>query len=305
MAETSFLVIGEALVDLISDSGTWRFEATPGGSPLNVAVALAAAGHPVRFATELGDDLFARLIRSYLDHYHVAPTDLATVKESTNLAFAQLMAAGVAGYDFRFRWTWRGQPELDGVGCLHMGSLAAVVEPGATAVRETVAAARKRGIPISYDPNVRPALMSQDPAAQVERLVAEADIVKASSDDVARLYPGTPEREAATRWLRLGPRLVVITRGGDGALAVTEECEVEHPALQVKVVDTVGAGDAFMAGLLSSLAVSGELAGPTLLPLKAAMRSATEAAAAVVTQRGAGPVVPSPYRDPGPLPGTP
>jgi fructokinase len=300
MAERSFLVIGEALVDLISESGTWRFEAKPGGSPLNVAVGLAAVGHRVRFATELGDDLFARLIRSYLDHYHVDPTDLAPIKESTNLAFAQLMAAGVAGYDFRFGWTWRGQPRLDDLDCLHFGSLAAVVEPGAAAVRETVAAARKRNIPVSYDPNVRPALMREDPAAQVERLVAAADIVKASSDDLARLYPGRPEREAAAGWLRLGPHLVVITRGGDGVLAVTEDCEIEQPALPVKVVDTVGAGDAFTAGLLSSLAVSGGLTGPTITQLKRALRHGTETAAAVVGHRGAAPVPPSPAGEPRP-----
>ena len=301
MAETSFLVIGEALVDLISESGTWRFEAAPGGSPLNVAVGLAAAGHPVRFATELGDDMFARLIRSYLDHYHVSATDLAAVKEAaTNLAFAQLMAAGVAGYDFRFSWTWRGKPELDGVDCLYVGSLAAVVEPGAAAVRETVAAARQRRIPVSYDPNVRPALMGQEPAAQVERLVAESDIVKASSDDVARLYPGTPEREVAQAWLRLGPHLVVITRGGDGALAVTEQHELEQPALPVEVVDTVGAGDAFMAGLLSSLAATGGLTGPTRSQLAQAMRYAIEAAAAVCAHRGAAPVPPSPVGEPRP-----
>jgi fructokinase len=299
---TSFLVAGESLVDLISEPGSWRFEAAPGGSPLNVAVGLAAAGHPVRLASEVGDDLFGGLVRDHLARYRVDLGDLVTTDAPTSLAFARLDEAGVAGYDFRLGWRWRGRPELAGVDCLHVGSLGAVLSPGAAAVREAVAAARRRGIPVSYDPNVRPALMDDatkptaslasldrsDATRTIEELVGEADLVKVSHDDLAWLYPGTPDQAAAAGWLDRGPRLVVVTRGGDGAIAVSRKHSVECPAPRVDVVDTVGAGDAFTAGLLSRLTIT-DLSGPGIA---AALRHATALAAAVCAQRGAAPPPP-------------
>jgi fructokinase len=283
---TSFLVMGEIVADLISEPGSWRFEAAPGGSSLNVAVGLAAAGHRVRLAGELGDDLFGGLIRDHLARYGVDQGDLVTTDAPTSLAFARLDQTGAAGYDFRLGWSWRGRPDLAGVGCLHIGSLGAVLAPGAAAVRETVAAARRRGIPVSYDPNVRPTLMG-DPRQAVEQLVSAADLVKVSREDLAWLYPGTPDVAAAAGWAGRGPRLVVVTRGGDGAVAVSPEYTVECPAPRVAVVDTVGAGDAFTAGLLSRLA--GRLADPSRPEVADALRHASAVAAAVCTQRGAAP----------------
>jgi fructokinase len=287
---TSFLVVGESLVDLISEPGSWRFEAAPGGSPLNVAVGLAAAGHPVRLASEVGDDLFGGLVRDHLARYRVDPSDLVTIDAPTSLAFARLDEAGVAGYDFRLGWRWRGDADLAGVDCLHVGSLGAVLSPGAAAVRETVAAARRRGIPVSYDPNVRPALMG-DARRTIEELVGEADLVKVSHEDLAWLYPGTPDEAAAAGWLDRRPRLVVVTRAGDGAIAVSREHSVKCPAPRVDVVDTVGAGDAFTAGLLSRLA--GRLAGPSRSEVADSLRYASAVAAAVCAQRGAAPPSPA------------
>lgn len=284
----SFLVVGESLVDLISEPGTWQFEAAPGGSPLNVAVGLAAAGHEVRLASELGDDMFGGLVRAHLTRYGVGSADLAAA-DPTNLAIARLDSSGGADYDFRLGWTWAARPDLAGVECLHVGSLGAVMAPGTEAVRETVADARRHGIPVSYDPNVRPALMGPGAAAAIEELVGLADLVKVSQEDLAWLYPGTADVEAATRWLDTGPRLVVVTRGAQGAVAVRPGSVVECPAEPVAVVDTVGAGDAFTAGLLSSLARSGALADPTRAAVTAALRHAGAAAAEVCAHRGAAP----------------
>jgi fructokinase len=292
MTEASFLVVGEALVDLISERDTWRFEAAPGGSPLNVAVGFAAAGHPVRLASELGDDLFGGLIREHLARHGVDPADLVVTEAPTNLAFARLDRAGAAGYDFRLGWRWRGRPELAGTSCLHVGSLGAVLAPGAAAVRAVVADARRRGIPVSYDPNVRPALMGDQARPVIEELVAAADLVKVSSDDLAWLYPDTPPLDAGAGWVRRGPRLVVVTRGGDGAVALSQQYAIECAAPRIEVVDTVGAGDAFTAGLLSSLARAGALADPTAADVETALRHATAAAAAVCLHRGAAPPPP-------------
>lgn len=282
-----FLVVGESLVDLIGVPPT----AVPGGSPLNVAVGLAAAGHRVRLASELGDDRFGRLVRGHLAGHGVDLADLTTAA-ATNLAVARPDPdRGTVDYEFRLAWRWAGQPSLAGVDCLHMGSLGAVLEPGATAVRATVAAARAAGVPVSYDPNVRPALLDRDPdaPARIEALVAAADLVKVSSDDLAWLYPGTGDRAAAERWTGRGRRLVVVTRGDRGAVAFQGGYAVECRAPAVSVVDPVGAGDAFTAGLLSSLVRAGALPAPGRDALTRALRHAVEVAAAACTHRGATP----------------
>jgi fructokinase len=297
MPETSFLVVGEALVDLIGEPGTWRFEAAPGGSPLNVAAGLAAAGHRVRLVSELGDDLFGGLVRGYLARYGVDRSGLVTTGAPTSLAVARLDETGAAGYDFRFGWTLPGPVRLDGVDCLHVGSLGAVVGPGASTVRDTVVAARRRGILVSYDPNVRPDLMGKGGLARIEELVTLAGFVKVSQDDLAWLYPGTSDLDAVAGWARPGPWLVVITRGRDGAAALYRGEVIECPAPAVEVVDTVGAGDAFTAGLLSSLArAGGRLAEPSHAAVEQALRHATAVAAAVCAHRGAAPADPETVR---------
>jgi fructokinase len=290
MGRVAFLVVGESLVDLISEPDSWQFEAAPGGSPLNVAVGLAAAGHGVRLASEVGDDLFGHLVRSHLTRYGVGGADLVP-SAATGLAIARLDSSGGAEYDFRLGWTWAGRPDLAGVECLHVGSLGAVVEPGAAAVRETVAAARRRGIPVSYDPNVRPALMGPDAPARIEEQVAMVDIVKVSREDLAWLRPGIADVDAAAGWLDRGPWLVVVTRGAEGAVAVQRGPVIECPAEPVTVVDTVGAGDAFTAGLLSSLARADALGRPSGDAVVAALRHASRTAAAACAHRGAAPAV--------------
>ncbi|HLU46414.1 MAG TPA: carbohydrate kinase [Natronosporangium sp.] len=292
----SYLVVGEALVDLISEPGSWRFQAVCGGSPLNVAVALAAAGHPVRLASQAGDDLFGQLLRDHLTRYGVDTRDVIDTGDATNLAFAHLDAAGAAHYDFRLSWTWPGPVDLTGVDWLHTGSLAAVLDPGAAAVTQAVHTARRAGIPVSYDPNVRPVLM-RDPATArpvVERWVAAADLVKVSAEDLAWLYPGVPDLAVAADWAERGPALVVVTRGAAGAVARYRGGVVECAAPRVRVVDTIGAGDLFTAGLLSRLAdwrPEQPLERPRLV---AALRYATALAAAGCARRGA---VPPPAAD--------
>lgn len=290
-------------MDLIAEPDSWRFDAAPGGSPLNVAVGLGTCGHRVRLAAEVGDDLFGALIRRHLTRHRVDLEDLRVSPAPTSLAFARLDHGGVAEYDFRLTWTWPGGASLDGVACLHTGSLATALMPGADAVATTIMMARRRGVTVSYDPNIRPSLLDDPSAvrAKVEDLVGMADIVKVSADDLAWLHPDSSALAAAARWAQTGPWLVVVTRGEAGAVAFYRGEVIECTAPKVAVVDTVGAGDTFTAWLLSRLASAlspprpagstqtGPAAGPSRPRVVDALRYATAAASAVCARRGADP----------------
>ncbi|HEX6499197.1 MAG TPA: carbohydrate kinase [Micromonosporaceae bacterium] len=258
-----FLVVGEAVVDLIARRGTWVFDACAGGSPLNVAVALARLGQPTRYAGVVGDDLFGELIRAHLSGNGIGLGHLSDGAAATSVAFARVAEDGSARYDFRFGWDLDTSAlSLDGVACLHVGSLGCAVAPGRSAVLALVERAVDAGIPVSYDPNVRPALVGtrDEAVAWVERFVALADVVKASADDLAWLYPGQDEHTVLRRWLSLGrTRLAVSTRGAAGAVAVHAGGTTSAAAPPVTVVDTVGAGDTFTAALLARLVAEGAL----------------------------------------------
>lgn len=260
MPDPRVLVVGEALVDVVHTADGTATEHV-GGSPANVAAGLARLGHEVVLATHTGDDDRGRRVTAHLRDHGVG---LATgpTAERTTTATARLDAAGSASYEFDLTWDLPVLP-LDGVDHVHTGSLAATVEPGATAVLELLVRAREVAT-VSYDPNVRPAVMgdAHGVRSRIEECIGRSDVVKASAEDVAWLYAGAPVAEVAHLWGRLGPGLVVITLGGDGALVHLsgEDTERHHQAEPVRVVDTVGAGDAFMAGLLSGLFDTG-LAG--------------------------------------------
>jgi fructokinase len=135
---------------------------------------------------------------------------------------------------------------------VHTGSIGAALEPGATLVEKTL---RKADTLVSFDPNIRPALMGDHDAAvaRVERFAALADVVKASDEDVAWLYPDATVASVLERWRSLGARLAVVTRGGEGADALSESGPLHVDSFTTKVADTIGAGDSFMAGLLAAL----------------------------------------------------
>ncbi|MFF3765869.1 carbohydrate kinase [Streptomyces sp. NPDC001922] len=240
----------------------------PGGSPANVAVGLARLGAPVTLITQLGEDANGRLLRDHLAASAVPVTLAPGPATATSTATAFLDAQGAARYDFRVTWDLPAPPDLPaGTRCLHTGSLATALDPGAEVIEEllTRIRAEARGITISLDPNVRPALLpARDTArARIERQVALADIVKVSEEDVAWLYPEQDVTAVAHRWQHTGPALVVVTLGGAGSLAVTATHTVRSPAPSITVADTVGAGDAFTAGMLHWLDGAGLLGGGT------------------------------------------
>ncbi|QFG69286.1 carbohydrate kinase family protein [Ornithinimicrobium pratense] len=292
------LTVGEALTDVVVSPDGRRAEHV-GGSPANVAVGLAALGHPSRLTAYLADDDRGRRLRAHLEGYGVQLTEGSLAAERTSSATAHLDAEGVATYDFDLAWRL-GEQDLGGVGHLHTGSLAATVEPGGSAVVDLMAQARMAGATVSYDPNCRPTLMGRpdDARQRIEECLGRSDVVKASLEDVEWLYADAPVLDVAREWGRLSPLLVVVTRGGEGPLAhlSASGATVELPAQQVEVVDTVGAGDSFMAGLLSGLLDTGLLGGSearerlrraTAQDLEPALRRAVATASWTVGRAGA------------------
>lgn len=274
-------VLGEALIDLIPDpaadrAAAARYTAKVGGSPFNVAIGLARLGQPTQFMARLSGDSFGTLLRGHLEANGVGLDAAADAVEPTTLAVARLDAEGRAFYDFYREgtadWQWSAA-ELNripaGSRALHTGSLASWLAPGAEEIALAVRRLRSAGgVFLSYDPNIRPDLFSSRDAALpvVERSVSSAHLVKASSEDIEWLYPGTNIAEVAGHWLEFGAELVVVTLGGDGLSAFgVAQGRVDRPGERVQVIDTIGAGDACMAALLDGFARQGN-ARPAALP---------------------------------------
>jgi fructokinase len=215
------------------------------------------------------------------------------------VATAHLGADGAATYEFDL--TWDLAPDAaarPGTLVVHTGSVAAVLEPGASAVRRVLDDARSTAT-VTYDPNVRPTLMGtpDDVRDRIEDLVATSDVVKVSDEDLLWLYPGADLDEVASRWQAAGPALVVVTLGGDGAFARTRTGRVDVAAPRVTVADTVGAGDSFMGALVHGL-WDADLLGAGRRPALAAVTADTlttvldrcvRVAAITVSRAGANP----------------
>ncbi|PZF86293.1 PfkB family carbohydrate kinase [Jiangella anatolica] len=253
------LVVGEALIDLVRrrDAGAAEH---PGGSPANVALTLGRLGWDARLATWIGADARGAAIRSWLAESGVRLVPGSDGAARTPVATATLDAAGAAAYEFDLEWRLPADVPVDGVVAVHTGSIAAVLEPGGPAVVELVRRARPHAT-VTYDPNLRPALMGEPAAVRdrVEACVALADVVKVSDEDLGWLFPGADPMAVARRWLAAGPSVVVVTFGGDGAAGVAASGPVRVTAPPVAVVDTVGAGDSFMGALIHGLGRAGLL----------------------------------------------
>jgi len=297
------VVAGEALIDLFLDDPR-RPTALPGGSPANTAIALARLGTPVAFACRFGADRFGELLRDNLAANDVDLRYAVNAPEPTSLAVVTRGADGGPTYGFHVSgtadWAWR-PAELphdlpQNVLAVHAGSLALALQPGATVLAEWFAAQRADRV-TSLDPNVRPALVGprESYAPRLTALWAAADIVKVSVEDLDWVFPDEDAITVAQRLQQdLGTALVVVTLGGDGAVALHNGRTYRRPAAPVSVVDTVGAGDTFSAGLLHWLAEHGSLRRGALDALteheiELALEFAATAAGLACTRPGADP----------------
>lgn len=256
-----FGVIGEALVDVVlSDTATPR--AHVGGSPLNVAVGVSRLGRPVLFAGRFGQDEHGAMIAAHLEGNGVRRL-LDADAAPTSQATARLDPTGAASYEFELDWTLppadalaRDFRSAAGGPLLHMhaGSIATMLAPGDAEVMGLLEALSPETT-ISYDPNVRPTIVPDREFARgrAEESVRLSDVVHASDEDLAWLYPDRPLMDTLVAWQAMGPALVVMTRGAEDIVAVTADYTVERPIVPVEVADTVGAGDSFTSALLAAL----------------------------------------------------
>lgn len=289
-------VIGEALVDVLA-SGIAPAQEFVGGSPLNVAVALARLGYPGTLITRWGHDDKGATIERFLQENQVKYLGGAD-NEPTVIARGVLDPAGGATFAFNAFWQMPTVgPELaQDSELVHTGSIATLFSPGE--LLPLLASARSHAT-ISYDPNLRPSLVTNhgQTVAEVERFVAQADVVRVSGIDLKWLYPMRSVHESARAWLAMGPALVVATAGSRGSWGVVRAGEAEYSAPSVEVTDTVGAGDTFTAALLCWLAEREmigannreKLAELDVSQLEQALIFATYAASVTVGRAGANP----------------
>lgn len=303
---TPVLVVGEALVDLVTGRpvGTDRprepkaTRATPGGSPANVAVGLARLGVGAELVTRFGTDRYGDQLGAHLfrNGVQVAPGSIDRGFR-TSTATATLDADGVASYEFDITWEPPALTLPTGCPAVHTGSIATVVQPGAEAVRRFLTDLAGRPVTVTLDPNARPTITPDADTTwtAVREFAAVADLVKLSDEDCAFLRPGLPVDAIAAELLATDrTRCVVITLGGAGACGFTRAGRIDVAAPAIEVVDTVGAGDSFMAALIARLHAHGLLGGGRLSGLtgdglREVLGFAVRAAAITCTRHGADP----------------
>jgi fructokinase len=289
------LVVGESLIDVVERPDGSTIEHA-GGSAANVAVALGRLGRPVEFLTAFGDDARGAALARHLNQSAVGLVGDPHTLDRTATAWATLGDDGSARYTFDIQWRLGEVPDLAPV-VVHTCSIGAVLAPGADDVRRLLEWLRPHAT-VSYDVNARPVVTGSGPelVRTVEGVVALADLVKASDEDLEALYPGAPVEHAVDRLLGLGPEAVVVTRGRHGATWYGAGSQVDAPAVEARVADTIGAGDTYGAGIIDALwgldALGGRLTGLGAGEIEGVLRHAARAAAVTVSRPGADP----PYR---------
>ena len=291
-------VCGEALIDLIPvRPGSDQRQVIPGGGPANTAHALARLDIPTEFIGGLSDDQYGQRMRSEFIAGRVGLTFTPEHQLPTCLAIVSIDVDGGATYEFKidgtatFAFTAENLPDPKVIqpDAIYIGTLATIIEPGASILKDWIIQAKDYA-PIIYDPNIRSSVISDRSRYQevVKEWVALSNVVKASEDDLAWLYPETNPLEIARSWVTQGVQVVVITKGENGIVGVTENQEVSIPGVKVEVIDSVGAGDTVGAVLVEALVEFG-LEKLTRDLLSHTLHRAALAAAITCSRAGANP----------------
>jgi fructokinase len=299
------LCAGEALIDMLPREvagGGRGFLPVAGGAVFNTSIALGRLGVPSGLFTGLSDDLFGEVLQAALHESNV-DFGLARINDRpTTLAFVTLTngQARYAFYDENTAGRMLGEDDLPkdlpGVSALFFGGISLAVEPCASSY-EALCLREAGSRAIMLDPNIRPGFIADEPKfrARMERMLGAADIVKVSDEDLDWLAGASPVEDQIAKILERGPALVCLTRGAEGVTAYrTGGDPVNAPARRAEVVDTVGAGDTFNAGVLAGLQEAGALSRDGIRSvsdsaLSAALTLGVEAAAVTVSRAGANP----------------
>jgi fructokinase len=281
------MVVGEALIDVVTTSHG-RVE-HPGGSPANVAYGLGRLGVTTGLLTAIAPDARGISIENHLRSAGVILLPGSKSLTRTASATANLAPDGSARYEFDISWDLAPTTPAYFPKILHTGSIATFLSPGASAVKALLEQAHRQCM-ITYDPNIRPALLGSHAEAKAifEELVALTDVVKLSDEDAQWLYPQKSLDETATHILGLGTGLTIITKGAEGSHFTTAAANISIPAVKTKVADTIGAGDSYMSALILGFLTRGtEGFAPAVLEQ---LGHTAAAAAAITVQRpGANP----------------
>ncbi|MFB2549800.1 carbohydrate kinase family protein [Ensifer soli] len=298
------LCCGEALIDMLprqTTLGESAYAPYAGGAIFNTAIALGRLGIPTAFFTGLSDDMLGDILRETLAASSVDFAPCATLSRPTTVAFVKLVngQATYAFYDENTAGrmiTTENLPVLgDDCEALHFGAISLIPDPcGET--YETLMAREAATRVISLDPNIRPGFIKDKPKhlGRISRMAAMSDIIKFSDEDLDWFGMDGDHDALAAEWLKRGPKLVVITKGAEGAVGYTKDHKVSVPGEKVTVVDTIGAGDTFDAGVLASLKRDHLLTKAAVASLdesavRNALALAAKAAAVTVSRAGANP----------------
>ncbi|WP_146348286.1 carbohydrate kinase family protein [Phaeobacter marinintestinus] len=300
------LCCGEALIDMIpspTDSGRDGFVPHSGGAVFNTAIALGRLGVRTGMLTGVSTDVFGQQLSAALAASHVDTAHIITSDRPTTLAFVQL-TDGHATYSF-FDENSAGRmlapddmPELSSeVSALYFGGISLACEPGADAYLALLEREGDTRV-VMIDPNIRPGFIADEPRyrARLDRMIRKSDILKMSDEDLNWIVSEPLSlNEKVEKMLEMGPALLILTRGGAGATGfLSDGTEVNVSAQRVEIVDTVGAGDTFNAGVMAKLSELGLLSKPALSGLSAQDASAAlgfgaRVAAVTVSRAGANP----------------
>ena len=288
-------VVGEVLIDLIPDGSDRK--PIVGGGPANTAKALSKLGTDTQFIDGISTDDYGQIAKNELVAAGVKLDYVKYSNKPTCLAIVSLSESGSATYEFvientaTFDFTpdWLPNPQTEKPALLHIGTLATVIEPGASVLFEWAQSVAKIAL-IVFDPNIRPAVMNdrEKYVKQVERWVSISSAVKVSDEDIRWLYPSLEIDQVANNWLAKGPSLIVVTYGDKGLAGYRVGEKVSVDAVKVVVADTVGAGDTVGAILVEAIVKDG-LSSLSGVRLEMMLRRAARAAAITVSRSGANP----------------
>ena len=288
-------VAGEVLIDLIP-GGSDR-KPIVGGGPANTAKALSKLGIDNQFIDGISTDAYGQMAQDELVGSGVKLDYVKYSDKPTCLAIVSLSDSGSASYEFvientatfDFTLDWLPNPQTERPSLLHIGTLATAIEPGATVLFEWAQSVAKVA-PIVFDPNIRPAVISdrEQYVMRVERWVSISSAVKVSDEDLKWLYPSLEIEQVVNNWLAKGPSLIVVTRGDIGLAGYRVGEKLSVDAVKVAVADTVGAGDTVGAILVEAIVKDG-LSSLSGVRLEMMLKRAAKAAAITVSRSGANP----------------